>query len=437
MRVIPAGLQAELDSEAMRLCYLVKVTRQDSAVLGFTTHDQDVVLGGVTYEALSAVKMSNIRQEAGGNAGNVDTIGVLDSARISEADMRAGLYDNADVSVMLCDWSNTALGSVTLFRGFIGDVTITDGMYTAGMRSLMQRFQQQVGELASPNCRVFRLGDARCKFNLAGNTVDGNPARSTVAVTSVDDPTVLHLSGNVTVVGYYNYGELLSTSGANSGHMREVKLHSQVDGLVSSTVSPSSGLPTGNLSYKRPVDYTPSATLTFAIPAGNWEMGSLLITSTWAIRNVLNTGTDLLTFQLPPGQVYDVIMRSNSADGTYTDAQQVGEQTLTAINAAAGSTFQIGLRHTATSPYNAPFYNLGVSVVQLVLSGPGGGTSSRVVLHEAFPFAVSPGDAFQITTGCNRLPGTCTQKFANIVNFRGEPHLPGTEKLLERGRPPQ
>ena len=43
---------------------------------------------------------------------------------------------------------------------------------------------------------------------------------------------------------------------------------------------------------------------------------------------------------------------------------------------------------------------------------------------EAMP---APGDAFTIVAGCDKRFATCKAKFANAVNFRGFPHLPGND----------
>jgi hypothetical protein len=246
------------------------------------------------------------------------------------------------------------------------------------------------------------------------------------------------LTGNVTKPGYYNYGTLRSTSGANDGYIREIKLHSQSGGVDMQTISPTL-VPSGNLSFKRSFDFSASLSPVFSIPAGVWEMGSLSITSHWVLLSGFSPGTDQLTIQFPPGQVNDTIVRANSATpATYVDELTLGDVTLGLINAAAGGTMTMAIRHTVPSSQAPHYFNIDVPAISLTLTGTGGGsTSSRIILHEPFPFPVSAGDTFVAVTGCNRLPGTCTQKFANIINFRGEPTLPGTDKLIQIGRAPQ
>lgn len=46
------------------------------------------------------------------------------------------------------------------------------------------------------------------------------------------------------------------------------------------------------------------------------------------------------------------------------------------------------------------------------------------------PNAIATGDTFNAIAGCDKTFATCTSKFANAVNFRGEPYVPGMDKLL-------
>ncbi|HLL58748.1 MAG TPA: phage BR0599 family protein, partial [Allosphingosinicella sp.] len=39
------------------------------------------------------------------------------------------------------------------------------------------------------------------------------------------------------------------------------------------------------------------------------------------------------------------------------------------------------------------------------------------------------GDLVEISEGCDKSFATCTARFANGANFRGEPHLPGMDLL--------
>lgn len=53
-----------------------------------------------------------------------------------------------------------------------------------------------------------------------------------------------------------------------------------------------------------------------------------------------------------------------------------------------------------------------------------------IELWQPMPFAVQPGDALVLRAGCDRQFATCKAKFANAINFRGFPHIPGDDFVL-------
>jgi uncharacterized phage protein (TIGR02218 family) len=58
------------------------------------------------------------------------------------------------------------------------------------------------------------------------------------------------------------------------------------------------------------------------------------------------------------------------------------------------------------------------------------GSPCLLALTEIMPFDIQIGDQFTIIAGCDRLPATCKTKFSNMLNFRGEPFVPGTDAVL-------
>ncbi len=50
----------------------------------------------------------------------------------------------------------------------------------------------------------------------------------------------------------------------------------------------------------------------------------------------------------------------------------------------------------------------------------------------AFPFSIEAGDAYSAIAGCRkRHIEDCKEKFDNLVNFQGEPYLPGVDSLTK------
>jgi len=54
----------------------------------------------------------------------------------------------------------------------------------------------------------------------------------------------------------------------------------------------------------------------------------------------------------------------------------------------------------------------------------------EIVLFLPAPFAISAQDQFEILPGCDKTVETCRDKFANVINFRGEPFVPGQDKIV-------
>lgn len=54
-------------------------------------------------------------------------------------------------------------------------------------------------------------------------------------------------------------------------------------------------------------------------------------------------------------------------------------------------------------------------------------TSRRVELWVDFPQIPVVGDVIRLEAGCDKIVTTCKAKFANLLNFRGFPHIPGED----------
>jgi len=51
-------------------------------------------------------------------------------------------------------------------------------------------------------------------------------------------------------------------------------------------------------------------------------------------------------------------------------------------------------------------------------------------LWQAMPQPIAAGDAFTVTAGCDKRFATCHDRFNNVVNFRGFPHIPGNDFVI-------
>ncbi len=67
--------------------------------------------------------------------------------------------------------------------------------------------------------------------------------------------------------------------------------------------------------------------------------------------------------------------------------------------------------------------NGGLAAAMLVSDG------DAVTLRELPPRPVLPGERVELIEGCDKNFATCRDRFANAINFRGEPYLPGNDLL--------
>ena len=281
-KTLTAGMSSHLQGEVLSLATCWKLTREDGTVMGFTDHDVDLTYNGVTYQADTGFTPTDIDSSAALNVDNLEVAGLLTSTSIQDADIEAGLYDNAQVEIFLLRWDEAptfASGAVILRRGYIGEIRLREGQFVAEVRGLTEALQQTVGDLYGPACRA-DLGDARCQVSLAAFTKSGT-------VSAVTDRRDFTSSLTSDPDGWFDYGLLTWTSGANSGYSMEVKRYTQ-----------------------------------------------------------------------------------------------------------SGGRFELQLK---------------------------------------MPYDVQPGDGFNVYAGCDKTLTTCRDRFANVINFRGEPHLPGMDELMRFG----
>lgn len=57
-------------------------------------------------------------------------------------------------------------------------------------------------------------------------------------------------------------------------------------------------------------------------------------------------------------------------------------------------------------------------------------SNTQITLALPMPNNVTVGDTFNAIAGCDKTIATCIAKFNNAVNFRGEPYVPGMDKML-------
>jgi len=166
MKTISAGLLAHIQGEALTLATLWRVVRADGTVFTFTDHDADIAYGGETYLAAVGYERSAIASGAELAVDETELLGLLDAASIDADELRAGLWDYAEVRIFAVNWADLTQGELKLRRGRLGEVIARDdGSFRAELRGLAQPLQATIGGLYQPECRA-DLGDVRCGLPL-------------------------------------------------------------------------------------------------------------------------------------------------------------------------------------------------------------------------------------------------------------------------------
>lgn len=211
------------------LAFCWRLERRDGVVLGFTSHDRDLVVDGLLHRAAPGMVPSAIERRDSLDPGVMDLSGALTSSLITEADLLAGRWDGARLRVTAVNWRDPDDNPLFLARGELGGVESDGRSFSAELRGPSALLDAAVVEETSPECRA-ELGDRRCRVDMA--------VRRTIArIVSVDgaDLTVDNAPGD------YGFGMVRWLDGANAG--------------LESGVATSSGL---SLSLCEPPPYVPA-----------------------------------------------------------------------------------------------------------------------------------------------------------------------------------
>ena len=212
-----------LTSPLTRIAWCWKLTLLDGTIMGFTSHDEDLIIDGITYEASSGFSPSAVETGKDMSVDNLDVEGYLISDRITKKDVETGCYDNAEIEVFLCNWGNVNDTPFILRHGTLGEVTTGKLAFQAEISGLTAYLQQTTGEIIQKACRA-TLGDERCGVDLADYTFTGT-------VTAVKEDGTFD-TDLVQADKYFDYGLLHFNTGDNAGRGCEIKEYLRDGGNV-------------------------------------------------------------------------------------------------------------------------------------------------------------------------------------------------------------
>jgi len=164
MRTIPEEMAARIESGAATLSHAWVLRRADGVELGFTDHDRDLIVEGVMCRAASGWTAGAADSAAGLSGGSAAVAGGLDDAAITEADLEAGLYDGASVTLWRVDWERPDL-KVRLWSATLARIRREGVGFTAELEGPLAKLERVVGRTCGRDCDAI-LGDGRCGVDL-------------------------------------------------------------------------------------------------------------------------------------------------------------------------------------------------------------------------------------------------------------------------------
>ena len=233
MRTITDAFAARLGAEATTLALCWLILRQDGVAIGLTTHDRPIMVEGITYAPDPGMEPSAIAWGQAGEGHAMEIVGALTADGVREADLSAGVFEDAAVRAFLVDWDAPGAGTMALVEGTVGAVSAVDGTFTLELRTPLDDLEAIAIERYSPTCRA-ELGDARCRVNLAVRTRSATVISVAGAVVTTDDA----VGGTQT----YQFGRARVLSGAPAG--RQAAVINSAQGVVT-LQTPISGLVAG------------------------------------------------------------------------------------------------------------------------------------------------------------------------------------------------
>ncbi|PLX39065.1 MAG: beta tubulin [Hyphomicrobiales bacterium] len=221
MRTVSQALGEHLSREATTLCRCWRIVRTDGAEYGFTDHDRELGFADIAFSPAVGLSASETTAGSGLAVGGHEVAGAFALNGFSDADLKAGLWDNAEVTVWLVNW-NMVSERLVIGRGNLGEITQEDDAFRAEIRSLSHQLDQPRGRLFSRHCDA-TLGDARC-----GVDNDDSAYMTDGAVTGGDGRRRITVSGLAGFEdGWFSRGLLEWTTGANAGARAEIKAHTR------------------------------------------------------------------------------------------------------------------------------------------------------------------------------------------------------------------
>jgi uncharacterized phage protein (TIGR02218 family) len=213
-----------------------KIQTQLGDSLRIAGHDSNLYHDGELYEAQSGIDTTAYRAEGGLRDHQLEAFGFISSDRITYADLDAGTYNNAKVTMSLVDWRYPWLEPIHKQVFFLRRIRFDGETWRAEAEGLSSVLKRITGRVYSPLC-PYKLGSPNPDgAGRAGCGVDvNNYTEFAVEVETVIDSRRVfrakiagpnELDGAY-ADGYFKQGVVTWSSGANINRSSDVIAYTQ------------------------------------------------------------------------------------------------------------------------------------------------------------------------------------------------------------------
>lgn len=219
-----SALSEHLAGGGATVCRAWIVRRADGVVLGFTDHDQALVVDGVDCLASSGMTAGALQSATGLAVDNAEAQGALSHDAIRAEDIRAGLWDAAEVTAYLVNWADPTTLEIQ-FRGSLGEITWGEGAFSAELRGLAEALNTTRGRVYQARCDAV-LGDGRCRKDLGALFAVEVDVIAVTADQKMEVPVLREFAPK-----WFERGRLIVLSGGAQGASERIKVD-RIDGDI-------------------------------------------------------------------------------------------------------------------------------------------------------------------------------------------------------------
>lgn len=405
MKNLSNALLQHLQSEVLTITTLLKLTRSDGKVFGFTEFSENITYQNLEYIAYIGQSNSNIKNTSNLSADNLEFTGALGKVEstnydtlesiITEDDINAGLWDLCKVDLILINYEDLSMGHLYLKYGVLGQFKTGRTQFNAEIRSWKQFLKSGFGRTFTAGCTA-NFGDlSTCGLNIndfthtgvvsktinnwswVDNTLNQTNSTKVFNITNIqvgETETILEVIGH-----NFSAGENVVISGIGTGNMKSLN---NIKGVITIIDSDNIQLSINSLQYCEDILGSDPAAKLNSSYSYKWILPTY-VGGVWILG------------------VYDNIYLGGGKLSLQND-----------INVFRGGLV------TWTSGKNKG-YKMEVKNY----------LPNYIYLQQRMLFKIEEGDTYTITEGCDKTFARC-KLFNNKDNFKGFNLTPGSDALI-------